>query len=514
MLARVAQNTAAQSLAVLIQFADRFLVVGILLRAWGPQVYSEWVVLLSCVGLLSLGEFGLNIYYGNLMQKAWAAGNGLRFQRTVATALACSFAVALALGGLGFAVLVTIDVPQLLSVKILPHTEALAVIALIGAATLSRSARGSISQIFRGRQEYALGVAVDAFFPAALLVLTIALALLGYGPFTMAVAYLASDLFAGWGFMIWQLHKRYPDLVIAPMAPTWTELHDTAQHAKWLSVLNGAPIAWLQVPVVLLGHIGTAGSSIVSFVVLRTLVNFMRSLGIMVSMGSAVEIVAVHHAGQKAAVARHLRAVGSGLAVLTMAMAVGIFLFGPPFVAIWTGRSDLYNQAIVLSLLASAILAAPSVPIASHLMLANMPRPPAIALVSQIAIGLVACAVLAREHGAVGAAIGLAIGEAIGQAIVLPILAARYLEDFSYSRYLLHCVLAMGLATAWSVLVGIGVMALINTTSWLGLAVAGALWGLLGLIPPLALALPAHQREAWTRQVGVGLRAIGSSRSA
>src|SRR5208337_2957082 len=111
MLARILRNTAAQSLTLLISFADRFLVVGILLRMWGPRVYSEWAVLLSCVGLFSLGELGLNIYYGNVLQKAWASEDRARFQRMISVAMACSLGVAAGLGVAGLIVLAIVDVP-------------------------------------------------------------------------------------------------------------------------------------------------------------------------------------------------------------------------------------------------------------------------------------------------------------------------------------------------------------------------------------------------------------------
>src|SRR5258707_11644512 len=100
MLARLARNTAAQLLSLLVSFVERFVVVGILLRGWGPQIYSEWAVLVSAASMLSLGELGLNIYYGNVLQKAWATADTERFQRTVAIALTCSIGVSIALGAL------------------------------------------------------------------------------------------------------------------------------------------------------------------------------------------------------------------------------------------------------------------------------------------------------------------------------------------------------------------------------------------------------------------------------
>src|SRR6266436_5780010 len=105
MIRAIIRNFAAQGLGFLISFADRFLVVGFLLRSWGPQVYSEWVVLLSFANLLMLGELGLNIYYGNVGQQASAVGDARKFQRMVSVALFCSAAVAVVAGILALTLL-------------------------------------------------------------------------------------------------------------------------------------------------------------------------------------------------------------------------------------------------------------------------------------------------------------------------------------------------------------------------------------------------------------------------
>jgi hypothetical protein len=143
MLARIAKNAAAQILAQLVAFADRFLVVGILLRAWGTQIYSEWMLLVSCVGLLALGELGLNIYYGNIYQIAWATADTKRFQRMVSVALTCSAVLAILLGCFGLLFLAADGLTKVLSIKALPHGEAIAVAVIMGAMNLSRIARGT-----------------------------------------------------------------------------------------------------------------------------------------------------------------------------------------------------------------------------------------------------------------------------------------------------------------------------------------------------------------------------------
>ncbi len=503
MLERVAKNAAAQILAQLVAFADRFLIVGILLRAWGTQIYSEWTLLLSCVGLLALGELGLNIYYGNIYQMAWATTDTKRFQRMVSVALTCSGVVAILLGCSALLFLAADGLTEILSIKALPHADVVAVAAMMGAATLSRIARAAISQIYRGRQEFAIGIVVDLLWQLSALAIAIAAGLMGAGPVVVAGGYLASDLIAGWGAMLLSFTKRYPDLQFKPAFPTRPELLDLVHHVKWFSVQQSGPVAWLQIPILVLGYVGMASASLVGFVVLRTLVNFLRSVGSMVSIGSGVEIAAILHAGRVEETMRSLRTVGRSLSVFSSSLAVGIVTFGYPLVTLWTGRPELYDRGVLYILLASAVLAAPAAPIASHLQLANMPRPLSIALLIQYAIGLSACGALARSYGAVGAAAGLGLGEVIGQAVALPLLAARHLTGFGYLRYLLECLLAMVLTAVWCGGVALGAVAVFDTSHWPGLVTAGAAWAVLGLVPALALTLPARQRGLLAVRLGL-----------
>jgi O-antigen/teichoic acid export membrane protein len=496
MFARVAKNSAAQMLGLLLSFADRFVVVGILLRAWGAEVYAGWAILLSLAGLLLFAELGLNVYYGNMLQEAWSKADRERFQRVVSIALTCSGTVALFVAVAAVSIAAFAHLVQSLSIKAIPHADAILIFLMLSFASASRLARSAISQVWRGRQEFAIGILVDLTPAASLPVLMTVAALLGASPLTMAGLYLAADLAAGWGCMLWVLSRRYPDLRIRPEMPTGAELRDIVLHGKWLALQQGGPVVWLQFPIILMGYLGVTSASLVSFLLIRTLVNFVRSLGGMLSIGSGVEIAAIHHAGRNAEVMRHLRTAGSALSAITMALAVGVFLFADPFLALWTGSAGFFDHGVLLGLLVSAVLAAPASPIASHMMLAMMPKPISIALMCQLAIGFAACVAFTPAYGTTGAAAGLALGEAIAQAIILPVLAAPALRGFGYPRYLFRCVFAMILAGGWCGLAGLGAITFIDTSSFNGFVAAATIWTALGLLPVLIVIIGEQGRGA------------------
>lgn len=498
MLSRVTRSFAAQLFGLLVIFADRFLVVGILLRVWGPDIYAEWAVLLSAASLLSLGELGLNIYFGNVWQKAFADKDAERFRRMVSVALACSLALGCLLGSVALAMLLWLDLPGGLSISTLSRGDSIGVLLALGVATLSRVVRGAISQIYRGRQEFARGIVIDQIFVAGLVLMTVIAALMGATPVTLAIVYVACDFLLGWCPMIVDLSRRWPNLELRPRLPIRAELTQLFSQVRWLSILNVTSVAWVQVPVVLLGYLGATGSAVVSFLIVRTLANLSRQIATLLAQSTGVEIAAVHYARRHEDVTRHLKAVGRILSVLTAAVVVAVTLFGEPFVALWTGRAALFDQWIAAALFGAVLISAPALPLSTLGMYANRSGPLAFAGMVQIILGLPACAVLGNEYGALGVAIGLAIGEAIAQGVVLPVIVSRY-AGLDYLSYLGDCALFGAIAAIWCFGIGLGVHLIFDPNWLVGFVASALLWGVVGVAPSIVAGLPASQRASIAR---------------
>jgi O-antigen/teichoic acid export membrane protein len=493
MLARLGLNFGAQLITVTVGFLDRFLVVGLLIRAMGNEAYADWTLLLSTAGLLAFGELGLNIYYGNVWQHAYTMRDKPSFQRMLRVSLACSTVLGVALVGVAAIVLGTIDLSAVLSLKSLAPSEAALTFFLLAAAISSRAARGGISQLYRGRQRFARGTIIDLLFPATLVLAMPIAAFAGGSLAALAAVYLACDLVAGWGVMLLDLRCRFPDLSFRPGIPTRPELNDLVRHVRWFAIQQGAPVAWLQVPVLVLGSLAVTSSALISFVILRTLVNFVRQLASMLSISAGVELAGSLHAGHRNEVARRLAAFGAVLSGSAAAFATAIAIFGELFVGLWTGQPGLFDREIVTWLLVAALIAAPATPLGAMMMLANLPKPAALANLVQLGVGLSAVALLAHLNGAPGAAAGLAIGEAIAFGLVLPALAAKHL-GLDYLRYLAHCIWIMSISALWCGGVGLTVSWLVDPATVVGFVTAALLWGILGLVPALLAALPAAQR--------------------
>jgi O-antigen/teichoic acid export membrane protein len=498
MLKRIGASFAAQSLSLVLSFADRFVLVGILLRAWGPEIYADWTILLASAGLLGLGECGLGIYFGNVWQRTHALGDAISFRRLVQVSIFCYGLLCCILGTIVLGLVLASDLRHLLSIGSLSRHDTLVVFLVLAAVSISTILRGSISQIYRGRGEFARGILVSSLPLAASLSCATIAGMLSVMPVGLAVIYLMCDLLAGSAIIVRDISRRHPDLRLKPAQPTGTELADLVTHAKWYAVQQGAPIAWLQMPVLVLGSIGVTGSTLVSFVILRTLVNTARQLVMMLALSAGVELAPGAHRGDREHLAGHLSAVATLLAALVGALIAGIVLLGENFVGMWTGKRDLFDSWTLIWLVTAAIIATPATPLGVLFMLGNWPKPAALANLVQLGIGIVAGAALASRFGAAGAAAGLALGEAAASGVLLPIVAQRYL-GIDYPRYIAGCIKSFLASTIVSGLACGLAVALIGSSTPITFVACAALWAFFGLAPAIYMSLPDRQRNRLNR---------------
>ncbi|MDH3742673.1 MAG: hypothetical protein OER56_13860, partial [Hyphomicrobiales bacterium] len=384
MLRRVSTSFAAQIWALFLALADRLILVAVLLRFWGTDLYADWAIIFAAANLISMGELGLNVYLGNAWQRAFAHKDEVQFQRLVSVSLTIYLGLTAILMVTAFPAAFAVDLGNRLSLQIVDGNTAIQILAILIVAFALRILRGSISQIYRGRGHFAAGTIVNSLSTAALIIAVVMAALLGGSPVHVALTYLAVDSIFGLGIMLYDLKRRFPHLRFSPQVPDSAELIDMTGHGKWYAVLQAAPIAWLQVPVLMIAGLGLGGLAVVSFVVLRTLVNFARQIPEMLARSVGVETAGDFHLGDKDRLWRIFKVFGPFLSALTGAFAGGLFVFAAPFTALWTGRPEAYNAWIVFWLLAPVIMVAPATPLRNLLTLGNVPRPVALAQMAQL----------------------------------------------------------------------------------------------------------------------------------
>lgn len=487
MLSRVGRNLGVQLLALAVTFIDRFVVVGLLVHHWGAQLYADWVVLFSAAGLLQLGEFGLNIYYGNVWQRATALGDRPGFARMLRVALGIAGIQALVLSLAAVPFVALSDQPAVFALS--GAGEGRLVFLLLVAFSILAVLRGSLSQLYRGDGRYARGMIVTLIGTLALLVATLLVVLAGGGLLSLAGTYLLCQIIFGIGLMAWDLKRCFPALRFVPAMPRASEWRDAWRSARWLALEQCAPVAWLQLPILMLGLADVGGSALVGFVLLRTLVGLARQVSNMLSIALGVELADRIHT-EPEMVGAQLKAAGRWLAAVSGVLGVSVWLFGPPLLALWSDDAALYDPVVAAWLVLGTFAAASAAPIAKLLAFTNRAKPNAAAWTVQLVIGLGLAGLLVSSCGAAGVAAGLAIGEVIGMGLILPLLAGPVLA-LPMRRYWLDWGGWIALSTIWCLMVGAAVTAWLDVSRISGLLAALAVWAFCGAFPVLVFALLA-----------------------
>lgn len=492
MLRKLTNNLAAQCISLAGTFAERVLLVGILVRAWGTPVYADWVLLMAATGMIAMAELGLGIYFGNSWQNAVATGNRPRFNRLVGMSLYCYGVVALvlALAVGGFALLGGADG---LSDHALSSDSAMTVFLLLSGWQIATILRGSISQIYRGHGEFARGTMFAALAQFLYVAIGSVAALTGATAPVIASIYMASVI-ANVAIMVVDLRRRYPDVVFRLVRPTLAEFREILGFAKWNLVLMALPVAILNGPVLLLGAIGVGSAALAGFALLRTLSNYMRTLSSMLSLSTGVEIAPLFHRGEHERVTTLLFASGRTISAFSGALCVALLLMGRELVGHWSGQAGLFDPALMLSLAAGAVLAAIAAPLFSLFMYSNQPRPAAMSGLLQLAAALILTLALAPLYGSQGAAIGLLGGEAIASGILLPLAAQRAFGVRPW-RYLGLCLAIAITAGLWSGGVILAVRALVPPGTILAFVVDWTAFTAVALAPALWWSLTGGQRR-------------------
>jgi O-antigen/teichoic acid export membrane protein len=494
-------NFGAQALSLLVTLLERLIVVGLLLRGWGADVYAGWTVLLAAAGSLSLADLGMALYFGNLWQKAQARGERDELQRALGVSLSIYLALAILLTG-GGAVALRLGAADALAAGRIAAPQATLVLALLGAAVVLRLARGALTQLYRGHRQFARGILIDLCAPCVTSTAGIVVALLHWPPATLAGVTLAAEILLGWGLMLTDIRRRFPHLRLRPALPRARELETLAVKLPWLALLQAASVTQLQGPVLILGATHAGSATLVGFVLARTLVNLTRQIVIMLSLATGVENAHEHHAGNAATAIHGLFALGRFAMTTTVAGAAAILLLGDGFVTLWTGRPELFDRPAAAWLLAGVVIAAMTTPLATLLNLLNEQRTTAISGAMQTTAALAAIILLAPAFGGAGAAAGLFLGECVSAALVLPRLLSRASLAFDYRAYAACCCGAAARAGAW--------MGCACAAAWgLGdlrqpgvFAAAAALVAAFGVVPALLSGLTASERAralAFTR---------------
>lgn len=502
---RLAFGFGMQGVAFTVTILAQFLMIPVFLAAWDKAVYADWLVLSAAAGLLSMLDLGCHGHLANALRAAWAVGDTARFQRVLRSGLFV-YAVLTVLwcGALAVAVAV-LDVRGALGADSLPDAEP--VFLLLALSTVLLVPRGLVATVYSARgqfgRELGLGIVLGAGQASAQAVAALA----GGTPLHAAAATAAACLLLGWGLLLHDLGRRFPDVLLCPRPPTRAELRLLASRAPFYLLSLGAVNAIVQLPVLVLGRLGPDGA-VVAFTVTRVFTGLVRQGAAQLATATGMEMARQHVQGDMAGLER-VHAGTARLAAGLSALGGGLCMaLGAPFFALWTHGAVPFDHGLAAVFLGAVLVMTPSLGALYLLRYIDRPAPVALGLCAQAALGVTLCVLLAPRFGAMGAALavaaaevltlgvqGLSAGRRMTGAAVLPHLAA------TYATVLLGLALGGGAALALERVLPSGGVA--------GMAAFTLLWCAVVAVPGFFLLLNAGQRD-WLRAAArrLGARAF------
>lgn len=494
MFAKTFWNFASQVLNFVVSFADRFVLVAILLRAWPRDLYSDWVTISACASLLGLCDLGFVIYFGNQLQKAFNLGALDQFRRLFGIGIFIYGILAALVTCILIVLALLVYTHPFLSILSLQPLSTIVLLLLLGLVQIVHSTKSAITQVFRAHGDYAWGSVIDSFASMVITASAIIGALFGAQPISLALVYLCAHVLGGWGLLLAGINWRYSHLRFQPVVPSVSELYEAGNAIKWYAVIYAAPSILLQAPVILLSALGLGGTALVVFVVHRSLINFARTFIVMLSVAGGIELSSLVHIGNTGEVGRNLRILGRIIAACGGILAAGLLFFGAAIIQNWTGHPNLFDAETLFWFLVPILIVAPAIPLLSIAQYAGYAKPLAISNLTQIGISIPICLVFGRVYGASGIAFGLAVGESVAVGLLLPAMIAKRIQ-IGYFRHWISCLAISMSSLIWGGAVAFTIGSTIVTENPAALCFLVTAWGTITFLPVGYFLLPVDRRS-------------------
>jgi len=418
-MSRIGREYAAQLASFTVTLADRLLLAGILLRAWGADGFAAWSLATSAAGLVAFFDFGLNLYFGNKLAFLLERGLEAEARRVLRMGNLLMSAASL-LGCLAICAIFPLYARW--SGQMTIDAAHWGVTAMLAVATAAKMAMAVQNGLYRGHGEFGRITWVLAIGDFVRVFAVCLAAWLGAGPLTCALIYLLTMVASAVIYVLHDTRKRFPGYgfwIAVPGAGEKREIASTSL-GYWI---QSAPTTLLTfAPVFVLASMGGSGVLLSAFVLLRTLANFARAglqlFGVVLGQEAARRTAIGDHAGLVTVYSEATILLGA-----QSAAAGGVLIVaGRPLFALWTGRADIYDPLLFWLALGPIIFLPTLIMAHNYFASVNRPWPIATGRMLQLLVTVIAFLLLPVREPAERMMAALAIGEILGFGV--PVTAA------------------------------------------------------------------------------------------
>lgn len=497
---RLFMSFGSQSVAILLRIAQQFLLVPILIRGWGIELYADWIIISSAAGFLAMLDFGLQAYFINALLVAWSKKDLVAYRRLISTAIFIYGAIILTAATVLAATFAIVSWPNFFGTQVMDAPMARETAIFLAVSILLLLPFGFIGTIYRAHGDYSRGTVINITAEAIRGFGICAVVVMGGRPITAALVYLIITICYCLG-VVFDQYRYYGQLPLGIAIPKRAELQQViSKSAFYFSLTVAAPLV-LNAPVLLLGMLSGISGAVVAYTASRTFTGFVRQIVAQFCYPIGAEMARQAALGHQARLQRFFTAAGriiGGSAGLLGGFTLAV---AAPFLRIWTHGSVEFDPWLVGAFIATVILTAPA-QVASTLYLYNN-KPGILVIATAMYAGgtLIFCLLLIKGFGPAGAAAGTGLAEFLSVGLILPYAAAKELSVSLVSYFGRSYAAALGgfvlsFAVAW------GADTALAVHGPLGLIELAVLWVTILIAPSFFLLLDPQERHWVLHNIG------------
>src|SRR5215213_7508004 len=432
---RFLKGLGANSIGQVINLATKVLLPPLFLRAWGADVYGEWLVLSSFVAYLSLTDMGGQNYIVNRLTQAYALQDFSLFRRVLHTGLAIFLVMPMAVFLLFAAAILIVPPQSFLPIMRTDHEVVVWVLAILAFQFVFSMPQGILLGIYRAVGLLPRGAMLANLILFLQLALMAAALWLGSGMVLIAgLQMLPYPLVAV--IAVWDLNRRFPQFSLLSLkgAEYSMGLTFVRPSLHFLSI-QITQIFSIQGMILVVAAV-LSPIQVVIFSTTRTIVASMRQLLNLITNTAWPEMTRLDAQQNLDGLYTLFRAVLRSSLFLAAVLASIFHFFGGAIYHLWLGGKVEYEQ-VIMDLFLVYFLQLVFWLTCSHVLVStNRHHTLSKILLAASALTIVLALAGGRYFGLQGVVLGMIVGDLILPFWCVPYLVGRYQARFSLSFFL------------------------------------------------------------------------------
>ena len=446
---RIVSTLGAQTLTFVMLAVLQIALVPFFLRAWGVNVYADWLVIFFSTNLLRALDFGLGFSLGNRLRLSMMQGNIDDYEATIRLGILLyilHFLVAISC----LLILVNvIDVSTIISLKAINREVFWECATPLAIGALLSLWRDFLFMIYPAHGELDHGIHLFNFQLGSRIMIVGSLLIFGIGPVGVSLGWVAVDIFTGLLVLFLDLRRRHPWESLLPKSKLFESCINHVSTIGAYSISYVADQILLNAPVLVLSAVSLPQREIVIFNLARTYSNVARQFLTQYSRTFGIELSQLIIKDRSAAASSYISGVRF-IGGVSGCLVGGLITAAPVIYRHWIADPALFRWDVVACLTLVFCFTGPAqVPLS---LLRHSPRqlPVAAALAAQACLTLMLGPSLASAAGAFGLALVLSGAELfciVGPAALrVSHMLERSLFSFALNGFAVSIAVGLGVA--------------------------------------------------------------------